>query len=515
MPEFIPVLSCAESRAFEETFFAGDTDRALAVMREAGAAVAQEALSAPGAHDRKTALILFGKGANAADALFAAHHLSSAGIRCHLHAVFDRRHWSAPVRTAHDELIREHPATVVHAHADRLLQIGAALLVIDGITGSGFRPPLSAGIHDIIRLVNEAGPRRPFVVSVDLPSGVGEPSDSTRIRADMTVATGILKRPLLTDESARAAAGRIRFADLGFYRTTPRAEELVVSREILHPLRDPIPADADKRSRGKLAIFGGAPHLPGALLLNTHAALLAGAGLVTAHAPASVQPAFAAAAPEAMWVPVPESSGVVLWEKLIPGFLRTGHRFDAVVCGSGMADTPQAAEFARTLIRDYPGKLLLDADALRPEILVTLADRPPAFASVTLTPHAGEFRRITGATADFDALRRYADTSRATVVLKGPGTRVAAPGCVAMIPFGGPALARGGTGDLLAGIIGALLAREAGPGFDTVCRAVAWHGFAADHLASEHGETAIRTTDLLDALHLCLKQPAPKSPRVM
>lgn len=496
MPAFLPILSCAEARDFESRLFARAPDRAIAFMRDAGRALAREALAAPGANGRRRLLVLFGKGANGADVLFAARRIADTGMHCAIAPAFDRERWSHAVMIAHDELMRAHPCAVVTA--DTIRTEAADALVLDGLTGSGFRPPLSPELARMIRETNAA--EGAFVVAADLPSGAGDIPAEPRIRADMTVTAGILKRPLLADEDVRRDAGRIRFADIGLFSGPADTGELVATAAILRPLRRPLPPGCDKRSRGRLAIFGGSPRMPGALLLNTLGALRAGAGLVAAHAPASAQPAFAAAAPEALWAPVPETEGIVRWENAVRDPSRTLRGADAALCGSGLGDTPDAAALARILIREFPGKLILDADALRPAILAALADRPPEFARVALTPHAGEFRRIAGEAPTLDALRRFADHTRAIVVLKGPATRVAEPGRVALVPHGGPALARAGSGDVLAGVIGALLARENDDPFATVCRAVAWHGLAGDTLASARGELTLRTSDLPEAL---------------
>jgi len=168
-----------------------------------------------------------------------------------------------------------------------------------------------------------------------------------------------------------------------------------------------------------------------------------------------------------------------------------------LLAGSGMG--PAAEAFLRRLVRAYAGALVLDADALRPAVVAAARRAAP----LVLLPHAGEFRRLSGHAAGVAAARAYARLTGAIVVLKGPLTCVTDGRRTTHIPFGGPVLARGGSGDLLAGIVAATLARrtELGLGaFDAVVLAATWHGRAADLLGERRGEEAVRTTELLAEL---------------
>jgi NAD(P)H-hydrate epimerase len=150
------------------------------------------------------------------------------------------------------------------------------------------------------------------------------------------------------------------------------------------------------------------------------------------------------------------------------------------------------------------GPLVLDADALRPDI-VAAARRPDP---LVLLPHAGEFKRLSGRTMSPANGRAYARAQDAIVVLKGPVTCVTDGRRTVHLPFGGPVLARGGSGDLLAGIVAAVLARRAALGldaFDAVVMAAVWHGRAADLLGESSGEEAVRTTDVLAGLSAALR----------
>lgn len=509
-PRFHPVLSCAEARRFEKGFFAGDTGEAVReAMRRAAAGVAREAralLEETGADARHLA-ILCGSGRNAGDALLAAGALLEPGSRCEVRLAGPREALCPEAARALALLEEKSGAEVIVGAGPHDAGAPARRLILDGLAGSGFRPPASPAMRAMILAAN--ADEEALRIAVDLPSGAGDTSDDLLFAAHLTVAAGIVKAPLLTG-AVRASAGRLRYADVGFFdKAAPAADgPLVPSPAALRELGGLRDAFSDKRSFGHVAVVGGHRTMPGALLMNVLAALRAGAGLVTAFCPRSVHAAFAAAAPEAMWVPLPETAGGALSLRALPAVTSRLGRADALVCGSGLGDAPESLALAAALLERSDLPVVLDADALRAEVLEAASRRAPAAGPVVITPHAGEFRRLAGVDAGegFGTLADFARRSGTIVVHKGPGTRVTGEGREFLIPYGGPALARGGSGDLLAGMLGALLAREQGrPRAECAALAAAWHGAAADLAARRHGASALRTTDLLAHLGPCLR----------
>ena len=242
--------------------------------------------------------------------------------------------------------------------------------------------------------------------------------------------------------------------------------------------------------------------------MSTLAALRSGAGLVTAFVPESLVAAFAARAPEAMWVGWPETpaGGLALeGEHLVREKIA---RATVFVIGPGLGRDSETLALAKSIVALSTVPLVIDADALQPDIVN--AGKAPR----VLTPHAGELARISGA-----------EIPNATLVLKGPVTRIggsavlqpalnaskrglkhrATAECVYHSFFGGPVLARGGSGDLLAGLIGGLLAQQPRDPALAAARGVVWHGLAADALARAHGQTAVQVTQLLDFLSPALR----------
>jgi len=499
-----PILSCAEAVDFEARLLGTETLQ-WAAMVAAGTGVAKAALAdfaeIGDFPDAGRLLVLAGKGNNGGDALLAANEILKRhpAARADVVFVFGERPLRPLARRAWQQLTKDAGERVA-------LNIGGTRdadpavrydICLDGVFGAQFRPPLDRVAARVLRWANQLPIR--LRAAVDLPSGLNEPA---AFRADFTYGTGILKSPVL----GCAHAGRLRYLDLGFFDGADKifqaasSHDCVLTPAILAPLgalRSPF---SDKRSYGHLCLFGGSRDYPGAILMAVLAALRSGVGLVTAHVPASLAPAYAARAPEAMWVGWPETAGGSLALEAQKNLRARLERADALVIGPGLGRNPESAALVTALVKLARVPVLLDADALQPEIVHA------AKAPLLLTPHAGEFARIAGGAE----LGTYASKTGATVVLKGPVTKIAQArdGCVYHSLFGGPVLARGGSGDLLSGLTGGLLAQTPKDRLLAACRGVVWHGRAADFLARHQGQTSAVVTQLLDFLPNVLRDVA-------
>jgi NAD(P)H-hydrate epimerase len=232
--------------------------------------------------------------------------------------------------------------------------------------------------------------------------------------------------------------------------------------------------------------------------MTTLAALRSGVGLVTSFVPERLVASYAGRAPEAMWVGLPESPGGGLAAGGLPRVLKGAERATALAIGPGLGRDPGTHALAMGIVEAAQVPVLVDADALQPDIV--RAGRAPRI----LTPHAGELARISLG----EDLRRLCLSIPAVVVAKGPVTRICAGGPGYHCLHGGPVLSRGGSGDLLAGIAGGLLAQTPGDPMLAACRAAVWHAVAADLLARAHGQTAVNTLQLLDFLAPALRESA-------
>jgi NAD(P)H-hydrate epimerase len=496
LPASHPILARDEAIAFEAKFLGGDEAREWGAMKRAGEAVASAVLEdfreIGGFPAGGRVLVLAGKGNNAGDALIAARAIlgRSAGAAVDILFAFGERVLRPHARRALRELLESAGG---RARCAGTLSSFIALdsapsydLCLDGIFGLQFRAPLDRRAADVLRLANELPVR--LRAAVDLPSGI---DDSEGFRADFTYATGILKAPVL----ACANAGRLRYLDLGFFDTGSQGHGLsnrVLTPAVLAPLAALRAPNSDKRSYGHVCILAGSRSYPGAALMTVRAALRSGVGLVTAFVPESLVPAFAAAAPEAMWVGWPETARGGLARRGARGLAAALGRATAVVVGPGLGMDPETIAVATRLVRSLAAPVVLDADALQPGVIRA------AKGPLVLTPHAGEYARIGGG-ADFPG---FCSARRATVVLKGPVTRICrgVPPTIFHSLFGGPVLARGGSGDLLAGLVGGLLAQTPNDALIAACRGAVWHGLAADALARSRGQTSATATQLLDFL---------------
>ena len=484
-----PILTCDEARAFETEYFAGDETREWAAMRDAARGVAAgvvadfaEIGALPAA---ARVLVLAGKGHNAGDALLAARDLKACRPEATIDVIF----------ALGEGLLRPLAMRAwleLAPHARILSSEGndwAASydICLDGVFGFQFRPPLPEAAATLLRRVN-AHPIR-FRAAVDLPSGLDVPD---AFQADFTYATGIAKSPLITLPNA----GRPRFIDLGFPPVCHPMGDAMLGAGVWDGLRGLRPPKRDKRHFGHPLIVAGSRRYPGAALMATLAALRSGAGLVTAAVPESLVPAFAAQAPEAIWLGLPETPEGGLALEGLHLVREAFARATALVLGPGLGRERETLTLAHEIARESPRPLVIDADALQPEIVA--AGRAPR----VLTPHAGEQARIADAVP-----------AGAVLVRKGPITSIESVGVSADAPaaaryhsfFGGPALARGGSGDLLAGIVGTQLAQTPSDPLGAAARGVVWHGRAADLLARAHGPTALRVTQLLDFLSPALR----------
>jgi NAD(P)H-hydrate epimerase len=490
----LPVLSCAEAAAAEAAFLAGDAKLSWQLMNIAARGVGEAALSLLGRKPERI-LVLAGKGNNGADAFLAALHCARAGTE--IVAVFAE---GGPARAQAQRAwsVRKKGVRIGIVAAANLRQLAAHEfdLIFDGILGQGFRAPLSAELRAFLRTSDAL---RGLRIAVDLPSGLGDDATGPAFRADLTVSIGCLKRPLLSPKAA-PFVGRLRVLDIGL--PLGETEEACVTGTALAQLTRPRRARSDKRHQGRLLIVGGSERMPGAVIMNTAAALSSGAALVTTCLPESVRAKAAVAYPEAMWRGLSTGKDGTLAANNLKELRPLLADKDAILLGSGMGE--KASGLIRAVASAVTGALVLDADALRPTVIAATKK----VSALVLLPHAGEFKRLSGRPASIEAARAYARRTKSIVVLKGPLTCVTDGLRVLHVPFGGPVLARGGSGDLLAGIVASVLARRhelALSAFDAVVLATTWHARAADWLRENHGEEAVRTTELLAGLSPVLR----------
>jgi ADP-dependent NAD(P)H-hydrate dehydratase / NAD(P)H-hydrate epimerase len=416
--------------------------------------------------------VLVGPGHNGGDALVVARELHFQGYAVQLCCPIDRL---KPLTQQHFDYAQ---SLRIPTHSDALPD---ADFWIDGLFGFGLHRSLDGKIGEIIDRLNEAG--RP-IVSIDLPSGIQTDTGivlGSAVRATTTLCLGLWKRAFL-QESAVPYLGQSELIDFDLpaadivavlgdmplvQRVTPEATiaALPLSR----------PPTTHKYQMGNLLLVCGSDRYAGAAILAGLGARASGVGMLTIAAPASLKPLLHAQLPEALIIACPETANGAI--QALPSAIDLT-QYSAIGCGCGLTPEP-AAIVAVILETNCP--VVLDADGLN--IVAAHPDWLGRSATTVLTPHWGEFRRLFPAIDGADrlaAVQAAAAQSGAIVLLKGARVAIADPtGQLRINPASTPALARGGSGDVLTGLLAGLLAQSPGTDpLDTVAAAAWWHAQA-------------------------------------
>lgn len=517
-----PILTCEQARVFEPKVLP-DEAAEWAAMKHAGVGIAQavvrDYLELCDLPENLRVIALIGKGNNAGDALIACGQLLADFPRASVSLLLtaDDASLKPLAKRAFDQLEGRVQKHFIEAESDAA-KIGTLLdeisdghtidICIDGLLGVAFSAPIREPMRALIEAINDYDSIR-LRAAVDLPSGQGDEPDELTYRADFTYATGIAKQALF---KGIAECGRVRFIDLGFFDSDAAsdldADDHILTPDVLSPMQVLRPAAVDKRKFGHLFIVGGSAYMPGALLMAVQAALRSGVGLVTAFAPASVAASLSAQVPEAMWVPWPETANGTLNPRAMPLLLERIGKASAVLCGPGLGRDRNTEMVAQEIIKLVQLPVILDADALRQKVLGLTPRRKRDFGPVVVTPHMGEFMRIAKLSApDYtpDTLVDFCQNYRLMTVLKAAHTRICDGDSILYNACGGPVLSRGGSGDLLAGLIGGMVAQDNVDTLTAVARGVVLHGLSAQLLAQSKGQIAVSTTQVLDYIPKVLR----------
>ena len=395
-------------------------------------------------------------------------------------------------------------------------RLARTAVVVDALLGTGLNAPVSGLAAAVIEAVNRwaESSGRP-VLAIDIASGLA--ADSGRplgvaIRATVTATFGCAKIGQVVYPGIDYT-GILDVVDIGIPPAAlaavhPRTS--LLERGEVGRLLPPRPRDAHKGTFGHVLVIAGSRGKTGAALLAAEGAARAGAGLTTLAVPAALQPAFEGRVREVMTAALPDPGEI--------GSMLAGRA--AVVCGPGLGVTDETRAVVAEVVRRTPAPLVLDADGLN--IVAGTGLLRERAGPTVVTPHPGEMARLLGCeTAEVQAdrlaaARRVARGEGVVVVLKGARTVIAAPdGEAAISPAGNPGMASGGTGDVLAGIVGGLLGQGLAP-FDAAILGVLAHGAAGDRVAARQGEVGLLAGDLLAELPPTLAElqatgrPAPR-----
>jgi NAD(P)H-hydrate epimerase len=510
-----PLPDAATMRAIDRWAIEERGVPSLDLMERAGTGVARavERLMPDG-----PVAVVCGKGNNGGDGLVAARVLREAGREVSVVCVappdslagdarenLDRLPGDAPLVWGTDRGAGAADGSDTGSDGNGAAVFAGAAVIVDALLGTGFQGAPHGPVARAIEAIRAAPAP---VVSVDVPSGVDASTGviaGAAVRASATV-TFHAAKPGLWIRPGKAHAGVVEVLDIGIPRGAPTQATIgLIGPAVL----DVLPhrgGSTTKFDSGHVLVAGGSLGLTGAPRMAVHAAMRAGAGYVTACVPASLQPILAGAGPpEMMTRPLPDADGA-LHPDALGVVLEASARLGALALGPGLGRAEGALQFARALARGAEVALVLDADGLNAHAgrLGELAGRR---APTVLTPHAGELGRLLeldSSEIERERLRHAratAEQARAVVVLKGDDTLIALPsGQVAVSPGASPALATAGTGDVLTGVIAALLA----PGLDAFTAAAAgvWlHAEAGREAARRQGAAeGVIASDVIAAL---------------
>ena len=533
------ILTASEMKACDQATVERFGTPSFGLMRSAARALVHFAQSEY--PEARRIVILAGRGNNGGDGVTAARQFFDLGCEVHLILLGDPSTLKSDAVTAWQELIEvaADPAIKIHilnsaeelAALTPLLTSNPPTLILDAVVGTGFTPPLRGLALDALSWLQSA-PELPPILAVDLPSGWN--SDTTAdihegpvYPADAVVTFTAPKPAHAFSRLTRCLSDPIVVSPIG------SPEEAIVSAQNLHwsgsskTITEPDrPADSNKGLFGHVLVIGGSAGKSGAPAMASLSALRAGAGLVTAAVAPSVLPLVAAIAPELMTQALAVTpTGEISSENLNPESLKSLLKGITVLAiGPGLGTSEESSAFVLGLLESnhaqstQPGiPAVLDADALN--ILAKQINRLPEFSqnrTLVLTPHPGEMGRLAGIDTKqvqanrTEIARNFAQKNNVILVLKGWRTLIAHPdGAIAINTTGNPGMAKGGSGDLLTGMVAALLAQHPNNPREAVEAAVYLHGLAADITVRRPGpggdQHTLLATDSLANLHLAYR----------
>ncbi len=483
------------------------------LMEKAGLAVADHASRMLSSPRGARVLVLVGPGNNGGDGLVAARYLSQLGARVSVYLCAPRKTDDSRLTVLEDRGVPYYRIGEDPSFEALRRQLDGAPLVIDAVLGTGVARPLRGRMAAALRMVAQARSAGGVkVLAVDLPTGLNADTgklDPATLPADVTLTLGCPKVGHFTFPGP-TATGRLEVADIGIPPGLDQGITLeLITPELVRSLLPARPMDAHKGTFGKLLALAGSRSYVGAAYLAASSAYRVGAGLVNLATPQGINAILATKLTEAIYLPLGETPGGGVSKDALGDLREALGGYDTLLAGCGMGQEEESCALLSSFVLDTPAmaskSVVLDADALN--ALAQVQDWPSRLkARAVLTPHAGEMARLLASDTARVQSNRLAVVREAAgrwgqvIVLKGAYTLVAAPdGTVRLNPFANPAMSTAGTGDVLAGAIGGLLAQGLAP-YDAATCAVYLHAAAGEALRSLFGDAGMLASDLLPEL---------------
>ncbi len=543
------IVTTAQMQATERAAHASGLSYAQ-MMENAGRTIAQ-ALETEFALAEFSVLVLVGPGNNGGDGLVVARYVAQAGARVAVYVWQRRNLENDPNWQALDNMPVQRILSHDDADGSQLSQwLQQAHVLVDALLGTGASRPIEGTLAMLLERTTEIlsarravqnslliepacpypkltmiskiegltglNPVNPFVVAIDLPSGLHSDTgmaDSHTLPADLTITLAAVKMGHILKDGVRVT-GRLMVGDIqltAVHYPSDVTLKMVTAIEVAAML-PPRPNTAHKGTFGKVIIVAGSVNYTGAAILAGQAAWRSGVGWVTMACPQTIYPILATSLVAATYLPLPDEQGHIA-STAVPYVAQNLERATALLIGPGLTQAETTATFLQNLLsQNNLPPLIIDADGLNilaKKGLLEQAKLPP---NCILTPHLGEMSRLMGVPlAQVEAERLACATEMAVkwqqvVLLKGAYTIVAAPdGRVMVEPFANSALAKAGSGDVLAGTIAGLRAQGV-PAFESAVAGAYLHGLAGALARQKLGAASVMAGDVVDGLPLALSQ---------
>jgi ADP-dependent NAD(P)H-hydrate dehydratase / NAD(P)H-hydrate epimerase len=452
----------------------------------------------------KTIDIFCGKGNNGGDGLAIARMLTQRGFSVIVH-ILEFGHLGTDDFQLNLQRIHETPVEVRFISSrENFPELKEDGILIDALFGSGLNRPLEGLTAELVQYINEQSLLK---IAIDIPSGLfldSSVNNNPVIKADHTLSFQCMKLAFLLPEN-QDYTGRVSILDIklhkDFLKKTHSPFQLV-DDELVRSIYRPRKPFSHKGTFGHALIVAGSYGKMGAAVLATKACLRTGAGLTTVRIPSCGYDIIQSVCPEAM--ALPDES-----EKTIGSLPVEIEKFQSIAIGPGIGTAEITRKMVAELLGNYHGKLVMDADALN-SISGDMDQLRSFKGNAILTPHPKEFQRLFGETTnDYDRLelcRRKAKEYNVVIILKGKYSAIVTPGGMVFFNSTGNAgMAKGGTGDVLTGMLGALLAQGYEPEFAAITGCYL-HGLAGDLSAMDFSEEAMLSTDLVERIGLAYQQ---------
>ena len=473
------------------------------MMNRAGAGLAEHLGHIANECNQKKILFLCGNGNNAGDCFVAATHLAAQ-----FEITVALTNGVPKTRTAYTKFRLMKHVTVLEDHAKILDAVREHAIVVDGIFGIGFRGELSSQIQELFAAAAESPDRQ--IIAVDIPSGGsglnGTVSPGTP-HCNVTVTFGAAKTGLFITPLSEHC-GAILLVDIGLPEDAFDALKYPITHingDTVRGLLPSRPQNGHKGMFGKLLCVTGSRRMPGAAILAARAALRCGVGLCCLASDPETCRMLVVQSPEATIQPLTTDQNGMLTQKCIPEILEAAKNASCVLIGCGLGQSDEVRSVVRTLITELDCPIILDADGLN-AIVSGIDILRRAKSTVVLTPHPAEMARLLHCTTEdvqkdrVTAAKRLASRfTNTVVVLKGAGTIVALSDHASINTNGNSGMSKGGSGDVLAGIIASLTAQHIPPEHAAQI-GVYLHGLAGDCAAAEFSRRAMLPSDMIRQL---------------